>query len=435
MQEYEPLYFDEYVHISTAFKYTADRQRFLKEIRLDFSVDLLHFDPGSGVGATFWKVPEDRSPVEMMTSATKMFKSLENRIPEYHTRFMRQSLSKRYSTLCDIPKHIFRSIYAELAPDASSDQSPSMDNRVRQALFSNDPEMITDLRHLNKGRPNDTFNVFYEQLEKVVDEMTATDERRHNVAHFSKFISIPDLINQVTNKCLESTPIPSESSVLFAFVPKNSHTRTAKLYKGRINLQHKVQTRQLRVLHIDEHYCAAVFKYMKGYAVKYHGMAVMVCLDDKSKVDFGEPGLAISSGVRGKKSIVATGSILSALDHDVQQKGSLTPSVCLLVDIPEKVEDTFYKGQVFVTLKDSIFQPRSPWRHATELIEILKKGNTNDGILAVPPILLIYSDGGPDHRLTFESVKLSCSSTLILMYWLQLEQHLVIVGLTLQNES
>lgn len=28
MQEYEPLYFDEDVHISTAFKYTADRQRF-----------------------------------------------------------------------------------------------------------------------------------------------------------------------------------------------------------------------------------------------------------------------------------------------------------------------------------------------------------------------------------------------------------------------
>lgn len=168
-----------------------------------------------------------------------------------------------------------------------------------------------------------------------------------------------------------------------------------------------MQTRQLRVSHIDEHYCAAAFKYLRGYAVKYRDMAAMVCLDDKSKVDFGEPGQAISSGVRGKKSIVATGSVLSALDHDVQQKGSLTPSVCLLVDIPEQVEDTFYRGQVFVTLKDSIFQPSSPWRHATEIMENLRKSSMDEGISAVPPMLLIYSDGGPDHRITFESVKLS----------------------------
>lgn len=179
MQEYEPLYFDEDVHISTVFNCTADSQRFLKELRLDFPVEMLHFDPGSRVGATvfIWKVTVNRSPVEMMTSATKMYKSLENRIPEYHTRFMRQSFAKRYSTVADIPKHIFRSIYAEHTLDASADQNPSMDDRVRQALFSNNPEMITDLRHLNKGRPNDTFNVFFEQLEKVVEEMTSADER------------------------------------------------------------------------------------------------------------------------------------------------------------------------------------------------------------------------------------------------------------------
>ena len=129
-------------------------------------------------------------------------------------------MQKRYFTLSDIPKHIFQSIYAELTLDASADQNPSMDDRVRQALFGNDPDMITDLRHLNKGRPNDTFNVFYEQLEKQVDEMTATDERRHSIAHFSEYISIPDLISQVSSKCPEGTPIPSESSVLFAFVPQ-----------------------------------------------------------------------------------------------------------------------------------------------------------------------------------------------------------------------
>lgn len=40
-------------------------------------------------------------------------------------------------------------------------------------------------------------------------------------------------------------------------------------------------------------------------------------------------------------------------------------------------------------------------------MEILRKGYTDDGVAAIPPILLIYSDGGQDHRITYESVKLS----------------------------
>ena len=41
---------------------------------------------------------------------------------------------------------------------------------------------------------------------------------------------------------------------------------------------------------------------------------------DKSKIDFGEPRLAVSSGVRGKKTVAPTNTILGALDHDTFQK-------------------------------------------------------------------------------------------------------------------
>lgn len=40
-------------------------------------------------------------------------------------------------------------------------------------------------------------------------------------------------------------------------------------------------------------------------------------------------------------------------------------------------------------------------------MEILRKGYTDDGVTAIAPILLIYSDRGPDHRITYESVNLS----------------------------
>ena len=59
--------------------------------------------------------------------------------------------------------------------------------------------------------------------------------------------------------------------------------------------------------------------------MKYRDNATFLSIDDKSKIDIGEPGSYVSSGVRGKKSIVPVGSNLSALDHDVGSKGSLTP--------------------------------------------------------------------------------------------------------------
>ena len=47
------------------------------------------------------------------------------------------------------------------------------------------------------------------------------------------------LFSQRYNKS-EVTYVPSESSVLFAFVPKNSQSNVAKLYKGHIKLRMKV---------------------------------------------------------------------------------------------------------------------------------------------------------------------------------------------------
>lgn len=51
--------------------------------------------------------------------------------------------------------------------------------------------------------------------------------------------------------------------------------------------------------------------------------------------------------------------------------------------------------------KDSAFEPSSPVRHCTELYSILLAHSPGK------PILFIYTDGGPDHRVTYTSVKLS----------------------------
>ncbi|KAL5012660.1 hypothetical protein ScPMuIL_011211 [Solemya velum] len=53
-------------------------------------------------------------------------------------------------------------------------------------------------------------------------------------------------------------------------------------------------------------------------------------------------------------------------------------------------------------VKDLVLEPSSPLRHIAELKQILM----NEELLA-KPVLCIYSDGGPDHRLTYLSVQLA----------------------------
>lgn len=59
-------------------------------------------------------------------------------------------------------------------------------------------------------------------------------------------------------------------------------------------------------------------------------------------------------------------------DHDFA-KFSLTLSVCLLVDIPDSIDSSFYQGNVYIGLKENVFQPSSPIRHMIELKTILDK--------------------------------------------------------------
>lgn len=102
----------------------------------------------------------------MINEAIKVVHHLKSRLLEYHTRRMRKDFVHKYCNLHDvtIPKHILRAIYAETTLDATADQNPTTDARLRQALLSKDFDLVLDLRHLNTGRPGDTCQVFYDIL-------------------------------------------------------------------------------------------------------------------------------------------------------------------------------------------------------------------------------------------------------------------------------
>ena len=68
---------------------------------------------------------------------------------------------------------------------------------------------------------------------------------------------------------------------------------------------------------------------------------------------------------------------------------------------------SFYRGHLFVCLKEGLTQPSSAARHTTEFDEVLQQHyGTN-----IPAVILLDTDGGPDHNPTLMSVKLGLIAT------------------------
>ena len=87
----------------------------------------------------------------------------------------------------------------------------------------------------------------------------------------------------------------------------------------------------------------------------------------------------------------------------------IIPSVVFVCDIPEEVSGSWYTGEVIVMIKEGAFEPLSPLCHTTELSNVLGDRVQHK------PILFVYSDGGPDHRVTYISMKLALNALFIKM--------------------
>ena len=121
--------------------------------------------------------------------------------------------------------------------------------------------------------------------------------------------------------------------------------------------------------------------------------STVVCLDDKQNIKIGEADFPVAAVDRGKES-----SKFMVGDHDFT-KAKFTPSVALVCNIPEDISESFYRGKVYVTIKDAIFQASSPKCHTAELKKLLRAASDQAN-----PILCLYTDGGLDHRNTYLSV-------------------------------
>ena len=396
----------------------------LTTVGLSFPSVLLVYAPGSNVGNLHfvWRSSTDDASAAFEQSIATI-ERVKQLLPSFHTRAMRRAMFEKFGRFShSVKPAMLRYFYCDLTGDSSASETTAegeVDRRVLQFLEMEDPDILLDLRAVNSGQKS-KYDLFWDECGKYLNEevCAAVDDRRHTqITHLARAISVRDLISQVESRCSPGTPIPSNEWVRLQFWPKTPAKRKLG-YTGKFKIKYMVQQRQWRHSHPDTHYAAALFRYMREYAVQFRSHCGFVCLDDKHRIKVGEPGFPVAAAERGRRVMVGLNESLTVGDHDFTKFG-IIPSVTLLCDIPEDVTESWYGGQVFVLTKDSAFEPSSPLRHACELANTLHNVNFN------APILFLYTDGGPDHRLTYVSVQLS-----LICLFLQLDLDYLCAGRT-----
>lgn len=101
------------------------------------------------------------------------------------------------------------------------------------------------------------------------------------------------------------------------------------------------------------------------------------------------------------------GNHLNAGDHDYVV-GRVIPHVSLRSNIPPDMSGSFFVGdeetgygQIYVTLTDAVFDPSEIFDHCAQLIDALEDKKLK------PTVLVLQTDGGPDHSLRRVAVKLA----------------------------
>ena len=176
----------------------------------------------------------------------------------------------------------------------------------------------------------------------------------------------------------------------------------------------------IKRFHDDDHYANAIFQYAREYAVSIRDICSFVCTDDKHKISMSEPNFPLAAVPRGRWVLDGNNESFQVYGHDFSTI-SLIPTVILVSDIPERIDESWYRGKACVGIKISATGSSIALWNATEVVNVLiEKFDTKE---AVPPVLIPYTDGGPEHRTTYLSVKIAmiCSQK-----YLDLDQFLAV---------
>lgn len=341
---------------------------------------------------------------------------------QVHGRAQKKAFESKLRDLSKMPKSVARHLYKELTGDESEEvnipakeRQAAVDQRFELAetfaLACGEAEIVADLRSIaNAERKGSTcFSEFWLCVQEELDAMAvAADERRHSgvVAYLSEIISHSQLYARA-NERLErkkeagevsaDTALPTEKWFVFQFWPSNEHVRSALQYTGRFPLKLQLQVRNMRKHHAHAYYCAKQKKLTQAWVHLYRDFTTAGQPDDKANGTIGEAGTATAFLTRQRASLAsATTNQLRAIDHDAgSSKIRVIPSVFFKQHIPENVDGSWLRGQVYVTLKNNIFEASEANKTLAEIEHCLSDCKPN---------VWLHADGGGEHHVGHPSV-------------------------------
>ena len=337
------------------------------------------------------------------------------------------------------------------SPSHNKEQEELFLNLILKAADGQDvsDDLISDLRQFNSrggsGDSSTKFESFWEKCGQILhneNQSGAHERRTDQVLYASKVVSIPDLITQAKSRLqdevdnvghsrTELPPIPNLEWVRLQFSPNSDVAASAAKLTGRLNIVRKVQTRTLRKEHQDQHWNSAFTRYHLEWVVEVKNclrdkaMIQFLGQDDKAKIPVGAD-VAVSTGVRYNKSAIVSKEditmAVNACDHDFGF-ANIVPSVTLTCNIPDSMAGSFFgggetgDGEIDVTLKDAVFQKSDVFYHTAQLVQSLESRDRH------PYVLLLQTDGGPDHNIKFVRTKLA----MIALFFKMDLDHLVVI--------
>jgi hypothetical protein len=414
---------DEVIQFSTAKK----RLAVLNKLQLGVDACKLSYNPSSTLGKSFVVCLvnfNDSDWLNRLMSVGNAAKEDYFAQPAQR-RAQRRELMQKLRYIAKLSSTQARAIFIELGVEDENNVPDATQRLLDVAALEDVEAIVVDRRSL---RTNDTsFEQYFAIVERLMtEEEKAVDERRHGQQLFLPVASsIPDLMARVAQRIEEmktaavqdgkpllEVNVPSASWLARQFLPRSTRTRAADNYTRRFDLRYAMQSRSLREVHDDSHYCATRWLYLKRYLMAHPGDVAVVSADDKAKIPIGEPTKAVAACSTQRRVLMLAGegrppSVL-AMDHDYDVKCRLVPSVVLSIKPPRPDDDdqSFYHGRAYVSLKEGVHMPSCPAGHMVELLRVLNREHP----AGLPPIVALFTDGGSDHRTTYRSVRLALIS-------------------------
>ena len=159
-------------------------------------------------------------------------------------------------------------------------------------------------------------------------------------------------------KSLSEEEIPLLSWFKFQFWPEDKRTHTALNYTGHFKIKYMMQKHMMCKQYGDEHYCAYIYKYLRSMTVELCDISSFICTNDKHKVPIGEPRYPLATLPRGRRVLIAiaTNESYQVGDHDFTKINTI-PTVILLSNIPDSIDDSWFRGKLYVLLKITALSP------------------------------------------------------------------------------